>query len=186
MVTLMSLWLPILLSAVAVFLASFVIHMVLTYHRSDVRPLPNEQRVQEAVRGTPPGLTYFFPHAPTPKEMSSPAMIEKFKAGPVGMLTVFPPGPPTMTKNLVQWFVFTVAVGVFVAYVCGRALAPGAEYLAVFRIAGTVAFLGHAGAEATNAIWRGQSWGTTVKNYADGLVYALLTAGVFGWLWPAG
>lgn len=152
MVTVMSLWLPILLSAVAVFLASFVLHMVLTYHRSDVRPLPAEGRVQDAVRGTPVG-SYFFPHAAGPKELSNPAMIEKFKAGPVGILTVLPSGPPSMTKNLAQWFVFSMVVGLFVAYVTGRTVMPGAEYLSVFRIAGTVAFLGYAGAEATNSIW---------------------------------
>jgi hypothetical protein len=184
MVTVMSLWLPILLSAVAVFLASFVAHMVLTYHRSDYRQLPNEQRVQDAVRGTPPGGAYFFPYAGSPKELSKPAVIEKFKAGPVGMLTVLPSGPPAMTQNLVQWFVFCVVVGVFVAYLCSRTIPMGAAYLMVFRIAGTVAFLAYAGAEAANSIWRGQGWGTTVKNYVDGLAYALLTAGVFGWLWP--
>ena len=183
MVTLMSLWLPILVSAVLVFLASFVLHMVLTYHHSDVRQLPAEGRVQDAVRGTPVG-SYFFPHAAGPKEARTPAMVEKFKAGPVGILTVLPSGPPTMTKSLAQWFVFCVVVGAFVAYVTGRTVMPGAEYLGVFRVAGTVAFLGYAGAEATNAIWRGQSWGVTVKNYVDGLIYALLTAGVFGWLWP--
>jgi hypothetical protein len=36
-----------------------------------------------------------------------------------------------------------------------------------------------------NSIWRGQSWGTTWKHVADGLVYALVTAGTFGWLWPS-
>jgi hypothetical protein len=184
MVTLTSLWLPILLSAVAVFLASFVLHMVLTYHRSDYRGLTNEQRVMDAVRGTSPGATYMFPYCATPKEASAPAMVEKFKAGPVGILTVLPSGPPSMAKNLAQWFVFCVVVGVFVAYLASRTVPAGAQYLMVFRIAGTVAFLGYAGAEVTNSIWRGQAWGVTVKNTVDGLVYALLTAGVFGWLWP--
>jgi hypothetical protein len=118
------------------------------------------------------------------KEMGTPAMMEKFKRGPVGMLTALPAGPPTMPKHLTQWFVFCLVVGLFAAYVASRTLGPGAPYLSVFRIAGTVAFLGYAGAEATNAIWRGQPWGTTLRNYLDGLVYGLLTAGVFGWLWP--
>lgn len=185
MVTIMSLWLPILLSSVLVFLVSFVIHMVLTYHRSDFTGLPNEDQVREAVRpgNLVPG-TYMFPHAASPKEMSSPAIVEKFTKGPVGILTVLPAGPPTMTKNLVQWFVFIIVAGIFAAYVTGRTVAPGTEYLRVFQIAGTVAFLMYAGAEAQNSIWRGQAWGVTVKNYVDGLVYALLTAGVFGWLWP--
>ena len=125
MVSMMSLWLPIVLSAGLVFLASFVLHMVLTYHRSDVRQLPAEARVQDAVRGTPVG-SYFFPHAASPKELSNPAMIEKFKTGPVGILTVLPSGPPTMTKNLAQWFAFCVVVGVFVAYLTSRTVPAGA------------------------------------------------------------
>jgi len=185
MVTIASLWIPILVSAVLVFVASSVIHMVLTYHRADYRQLPNEERVLDALRGAalPPGA-YFYPYAGSVKEMGTPAMIEKFKRGPVGMLIAMPAGPPTMTKSLVQWFGFCLVVGVFTAYVAGRALGPGAPYLTVFRMAGTVAFLGYVGAEATNTIWRGQSLGTTLRNYMDGLIYALLTAGVFGWLWP--
>jgi hypothetical protein len=185
MVTIASLWLPILVAAVVVFVASTIIHMVLTYHRADYHALPDEERLLDAVRGAnlTPGV-YFYPYAASMKEMGTPAMIEKFKRGPVGMLVALPAGPPTMPKHLVQWFGFCLVVGVFAAYVASRALDPGASYLSVFRIAGTVAFLGYAGAEATNAIWRGQPWGATLRNSIDGLVYALLTAGVFGWLWP--
>jgi len=184
MVTITSLWLPILLSAVAVFLASWVMHVLLTYHNKDVRQLPNEEQVMNAVRGgnLTPGV-YVFPYCASPKEMQSPAMVEKYKRGPVGLLTALRSGPPEMTTNLVQWFVFGLGVSLFVAYVTSRTVAPAAEYLAVFRVAGTIAFLGYAGAEAQNSIWRGQPWGTTVRNSVDGLVYALLTAGFFGWLW---
>jgi len=35
-----------------------------------------------------------------------------------------------------------------------------------------------------NAIWKGQPWSVTLKEIFDGLVYGLLTAGTFGWLWP--
>lgn len=184
MVTITSLWLPILLSAVAVFLASWVMHVVLKYHNNDVRQLPNEDQVMNAVRGSnvAPGV-YVFPYCASPREMQSPAMVEKYKRGPVGLLVALRSGPPEMTSNLVQWFVFCLVASAFVAYMASRTLQPGAEYLAVFRIAGTVAFLGYAGAEALNSIWRGQPWGTTLRNSVDGLVYALLTAGVFGWLW---
>lgn len=183
MVSIGSLWLAIVLAAVIVFIASSVIHMVLTYHKKDMGQVPNEDRVMDAVRGTPPGA-YMFPYASSPKEMGTPAMTEKYTRGPVALLNVLPPGPPTMTKNLVQWFVFCLAVGVFVAYVVGRTTAPGTDYMHVFRLAGTVAFLGYAGADATNSIWRAQPWGNTLRSYVDGLIYALLTAGVFGWLWP--
>jgi hypothetical protein len=186
MVTLTALWLPILLSAVAVFLASSLVHMVFTYHRSDYGKLPEEDRVVEAIRGAkvPPG-TYMFPHAGSPKELRSPEMLAKFERGPLGMLTVRPGGPPVMGKNLAQWFVFCLVISVFVAYVCGRTLAAGTDYLAVFRIAGVVALLGYASGDVMASIWKWQGWGTTAKGVLDGLVYALLTAGVFGWLWPA-
>jgi len=185
MVAITALWLPILLSAVLVFIASSVIHMVLTYHRTDYGKLPNENRVLDALRGEnlAPG-SYMFPRAATLKDMGSPEMVEKFKRGPVGLLTMLPSGPPTMTKSLVQWFVFCLVVGAFVAYVAGRTLGPGAGYLPVFRVAGTVAFLGYAGAQVVNSIWGGMPWSNTAKNTVDGLVYGLLTAGVFGWLWP--
>jgi hypothetical protein len=34
------------------------------------------------------------------------------------------------------------------------------------------------------AIWYRRSCSTTLKDVFDGLVYGLLTAGTFGWLWP--
>ena len=185
MVYLTALWLPILLSAVVVFIASSIIHMVLPYHRSDHKKLPNEDKLLEAMRnaGVAPG-NYHFPHAVSHKEMKSPEMIEKLKKGPVGLVNVIPNGPPAMGKYLLLWFIFCLVISSFVAYVAGRALGAGAPYLAVFRIAGTVGFLGYAAAQATDSIWKGQAWSTTTKHMFDGLVYGLLTAGVFGWLWP--
>lgn len=185
MVYLTSLWLPILLSAVVVFVASSIIHMVLPYHRSDYKKVPNEEKLLEAMRslGVAPGA-YFFPHVTSHKEMKSPAVIEKYKKGPVGMVNIFSSGPPAMPKFLLKWFLFCLGISVFVAYLAGRALSPGADYLAVFRIAGTAGFLGYAAAHATDSIWKGQPGSTTLKHMFDGLVYGLLTAGMFGWLWP--
>ena len=182
MVSIGSLWLPILLSAVGVFIASSVIHMVLTYHRADVKPLPNEGAV-DGLRGVPPGV-YMVPHATSIKEAGTPAMIEKFKRGPVGVLTLRPAGAPGMGKNLAQWFVFSLGVGVFVAYILSRTVAAGAEYMGVFRLAGTIAFLGYSFSEATHSIWAGQPWSNTWRHWLDGLIYGLVTAGMFGWLWP--
>ncbi len=186
MVSLTTLWLPIVLSAVVVFIASSIIHMLLAYHRSEYKKLPGEANVLAAMRneGVTPGF-YAFPCAASPKDMKSPEMIEKYKQGPVGMVTFMPSGPPAMGKNLVLWFVFCLVIGVFVAYLSGRTLSVGAEYLAVFRIAGAVAFLGYAAGHATNSIWLGHPWSMSLKHIFDGLVYGLLTAGVFGWLWPA-
>ena len=185
MVGLMSLWLPILLSAVAVFLASSITHMVLRYHRSDFQGMPGEEGVREAIRkaGVKPG-SYMFPHCEDMGELKKPEVIKKWEQGPVGMMHVLPSGPPTMGKALGQWFVYSVIVGFLVAYVTGRTLHAGTEYLQVFRVAGTVAFLAYAGAEPMMSIWKGQKWSTTAKNVFDDFIYAMLTGGVFGWLWP--
>jgi hypothetical protein len=185
MVPITALWLPILLSAVIVFVASSIIHMVLPMHKSDYRKLPAEDRVLDAMRaaGVAPGRTYHFPYA-THKEMKSPEAVERFKRGPVGLLTVIPSGVPAMGKYLGQWFVYCVVIGVFVAYLTGRTRGPGTQYLEVFRVAGTTAFLGYAAAQIQESIWKGQSWGVTLKHVFDGLIYGLLTAGTFGWLWP--
>src|SRR5260370_18586488 len=141
MVPLTALWLPILLAAIIVFFASFVMHMVLPYHRSDYQKLPDEDKLLAALRaaGLKRGL-YVFPFC-THKEMKSPAMIEKYNQGPVGMMTVFPSGPPAMPKFLTMWFVHCLIIGFFVAYLTGHTVAPGRRYLAVFRWAVTPAFL---------------------------------------------
>lgn len=185
MTELIELWLPILLSAVIVFVVSSIIHMVFTYHRTDVKRVPAEDEVMDVLRkvGIPPG-DYMFPYAGSPKRMKEADFIDKMKKGPVAFFTVMPSGPPSMGKNLIQWFLYCVVVGIFAAYIAGRALAPGADYLAVFRFAGCTAFIGYALALWQNSIWYKRAWSTTLKSTFDGLVYALLTAGTFGWLWP--
>jgi hypothetical protein len=184
MVSLTALWLPIVLSAVIVFIASSILHMLLPYHRSDYQRLPDEDKLLGVLRAA--GLKrgqYVFPFC-TRKEMKSPAAIEKYKQGPVGMMTIFPSGPPAMPKFLGMWFVFCLIVGFFVAYLTGRTVAVGANYLVVFRVAGTAGFLAYGLGHLSNGIWKGQPWSSTLKEVIDGLVYGLLTAGAFGWLWP--
>jgi hypothetical protein len=185
MVPLLSLWAPILLSAVIVFAASSIIHMVLGYHRSDIKRVPSEDAFLDAFRklDIAPG-DYGVPCAGSMKEMKDPAFTEKLMRGPRVFMTVIAGGPPSMGKNLCLWFLYSVVVGIFAAYVAGRALGPGAHYLAVFRFAGCTAFVGYALALWQNSIWYQRAWGTTIRSTIDGLIYALLTAGTFGWLWP--
>ena len=185
MVPIVSLWLPILLSAVAVFVASSIIHMVLTYHRSDFKKLPAEDDVMDALRKfqVPPG-DYIFPKPASPKEMKDPAFQERMKKGPIGFLTVRPGITPSMGKPLAFWFLYCVVVGVFAAWVAARALTAGAPFGAVFRFAGVTAFAGYALGLWQNTIWYWRSAATTLKSTFDGLIYALLTAAIFGWLWP--
>src|SRR5207249_8006952 len=100
MIPLTALWLPILVSAVVVFFASFIMHMVLAYHKSDYRKLPDEDRVTDAMRsaGVARGPAYFFPYFSF-KEMKSAPAVEKMKRGPVGLLTVLPNGPTSDGKE---------------------------------------------------------------------------------------
>jgi hypothetical protein len=186
MVPIASLWLPILLAAVLVFVASSVIHMVLKYHRNDFRALPDEAAVADALRplSIPPG-DYAMPYAGSTDAMKSPEYAAKLEKGPVAFMTVLPSGAWSMGSSLAQWFVYCVVVGVFAAYVTGRAVPAGGAYLDVFRFAGTTAFAGYALALAQHPIWYKRAWSTTLKSMFDGLVYALLTAGAFGWLWPS-
>ena len=184
MIAITALWLPILLSAVIVFVASSIMHMLLPYHRSDYQQLPEEDKLLATLRAAnlKRGL-YIFPFC-THKDMKSPAAQEKYKQGPVGTLTVIPNGPPAMPKYLAMWFTYCIVIGFFAAYLAGHTLAAGAQYLAVFRVAGTAAFLGYGLGNLSNGIWKGQTWSVTIKEVVDGLVYSLLTAGTFGWLWP--
>ncbi|MBI4481579.1 MAG: hypothetical protein HY652_01685 [Acidobacteria bacterium] len=164
MVPLTSLWLPILLAAAAVFVASSIIHMVLPYHRTDFRKVPAEDEVMDALRkfDISPG-DYMVPCAGSPKQMKDPGFIDKMKRGPVAFLTVMESGPPSMGASLAQWFLYCIAVSVFAAYIAGRALAPGAPYLAVFRFAGCTAFAGYALALWQNSIWYKRAWNATLK-----------------------
>ena len=185
MVPLTSLWAPILLSAVFVFILSSVIHMVLGYHRSDYGKLASEDEAMAALRkfSIPPG-DYFIPCAGGPKDMKNPEFLKKLELGPVGSLTILPPGGFGMGKRLVGWFVYSIVVGVLAASVAGHVLAPGTPYKPVFHLVGLVAWGGYALALWQSPIWKGTKVSTTVKMTFDGLLYALLTAGTFGWLWP--
>ena len=184
MVSAFSLWVPILVSGLLVFIASSVIHMLLPYHRKDYRGVPDEDGMMDALRGVAAG-DYFIPHAGSTEVQRSEAYREKARRGPVVFMTVLAEDRLfNMRDQLLQWFLYCIVVGLFTAYVTGLALGPGAEYMAVFRFASTTAFIGYALAHPQRSIWYSQSWGTTGRNVFDGLVYGLLTGGVFGWLWP--
>lgn len=185
MVPLGALWLPILLSAVLVFVLSSIIHMVLKYHNSDYHQLPNEDAVRTALRsGNPDPGQYVVPYCSDMKQMEAPEMKQKYVEGPVGVLFLKRPGPVSMGAPLAQWFVFNLIVSVFVAYIASHVLEAGTPYLAVFRVVGATAFLAYSAGNIPNAIWMGKPWGVAFKESIDGLLYGLMTAGAFGWLWP--
>ena len=186
MVPLGALWLPILVAAVLVFLVSAAVWMVLPHHRSDFAGLSNEEEVRSALAAgdVSPGQ-YHIPYAGSREARQDPEMQKRFEEGPNAFLTVVSRGRPSMGKQFAGWFVFLLAVGVVCAYVAGQTLGPGAEYLEVFQITGTVAWAAYGFAYVQEAVWFGRPWGFVVKQILDALAYALVTAGAFGWLWPA-
>ena len=185
MVPLASLVLPVLVAAVLVFIASSIIHMVLPYHRTDYRRAPKEDDLMAALRtfNLAPG-DYFMPFASGSSDMNSPAFKEKWATGPVLVFTVLPSGANFMGSQLAMWFVYNLVVAFFAGYVASRVLGPSTDYLQVFRVVGTSAFMGYALGLWQMTIWYKRSVATTLKSTFDGLVYACLTAGAFGWLWP--
>lgn len=182
---LIDLWLPILVSAVFVFVVSSLIHLLTPLHKNDYRGLPGEAKLLGVLRAESiPTGQYAFPYASSMKETSSPEMIQKYQEGPVGYMTVLPNRPPAMGAALVQWFLYSILIGFLVAYVAHVQLAAGAEYRVVFRITGTIAVIAYAIGHIHESIWLGRPWSTTFKHMLGGLVYGLCTGGVFGWLWP--
>lgn len=185
MVPIPSLWLPILVSAAVVFILSAILHMVLPFHRNDFKKIAKEDQLLDALRSLEitPG-DYMVPCGATPEACKDPAFVAKMAKGPIIMMTVLKGGPMSMGKELFQWFLFSVAVAIVAAYITGHALGAGADYRQVFRYAGCVTFVAYGFGLIPDSIWYKRSWVTTWKCVADALIYALFSAGIFGWLWP--
>jgi hypothetical protein len=181
-----SLWLPGLVSAVVVFVTSSVLHMVLTYHRADHKPLPQEDAIRDVLgkASLAPGV-YFTPHCKDHKAINEPANLAKFEKGPVAIITVYPNGAPKMQKHLALWFGFCLAVSFTAAYVARHTLQPNALGMEVMRITGTVAFAAYCLSQASESIWKGQPWSNTFRMMLDGVIYAVVTGLVFRLLWPS-
>ncbi len=179
--TILSLWLPILLSAVLVWVASALIWTVLPWHKSDFRKLPDEEAARAAINGAEPGK-YMLPYCVDQNEYKKEEVQQKFIDGPQAYLTVIPNGLPNMAPKLLQIFLFYILIGVLAAYFVSRTIEMDSSYLEVFRIAGTTAFIAHGVAFFQDSIWFGRPWSLTAKTLFDALIYGLLTGGVFGWL----
>jgi hypothetical protein len=176
------LWLPILVSAIAVWVLSAIVWIVLPHHRSDYAPLPDEDEARAALKGVPPGL-YSIPYDPDQSLQKTPEGRQKFEDGPVAILTFWPKGLPAMGKTLVVWFGFCVFIGVMTAYVLTRTMSPGGDFYDVWQVAATVAWLGFGTGAIPRAIWFGEPWPVTVKHLADALLYALVSGAIFAGLW---
>lgn len=185
MVGLASLWMPIVVSAVFVFIALAVIHMIPGWHQRDMAAIPGEDKVMEALRSlnVQPG-EYRFPFGNTTKEMEAPEFVAKMKSGPVGTMTIRPNGELPFGKMMGLWFLYSLGIAVLSAYVTGRTHGAGAPFAEVFRVTTTVAFCCYAIALWQPWIWWGKSTRMTLTYSVDGLVYAMVTGATFAWLWP--
>lgn len=179
--TIMTLWMPILVSAVVVFMAGAVIWMAMPWHKTDWSKTPDEEAIRGALKGTPPGQ-YTVPNCPDQAQYKAPDMQQKFIDGPQAFITVVPNGLPNMGPKLAMMFAYNLLVAVLCAYFVSRTVAPGADYLAVFRIAGAVAFVAYGVAYIQESVWFGRKWSATLKTFLDALIYGVLTGGIFGWL----
>ncbi|HVI74575.1 MAG TPA: hypothetical protein VM683_06285 [Anaeromyxobacteraceae bacterium] len=177
------LWLPILLSAVLVFFLSAASHMVLPWRRNEWGRITESDALQAALRGLKPGL-YAFPSSPDPKQQMTKEWMERWAKGPSGWLTLAAPGPIQMGRNMGLSFLVFVLVAFFDAYVASHALGPAPHYRAVFRIVGTIGFLSFGVGSIFNSIWYSRPWRAYAADVIDALLFGLVMAGVFGWLWP--
>jgi hypothetical protein len=184
MLHLASLWLPTLLSAVAVFVVSSIMHTVLPWHRTDYGRLSNEDQVMDSMRAlaVPPG-DYMVPRPANRDDMRSATFAEKVKRGPVMVMTVMQGGGFNMGRNLGLWFVYLVLVAGVAGHLAALALGSNADHRLVFHTVGLASFLGYAAALWQMTIWYNRSWITTLKSTVDGLIYGIVTALIFGWLW---
>lgn len=181
-----SLWLPVVVSAVAVWLVSAILHMVLKYHRADHRQLPDEEAIAAAMRQAGPGPgVYMTPYCADTSAMKDPAFLKRYEEGPVAIITVMRSGAPAMGKYLLQWFLFCLLVSFVASYVARHTLAPGADPLEVMRITGAVAFAGYGLGYVQDSIWKAIPWSNSLRGILDAVIYAVLTGLVFRLLWPA-
>jgi hypothetical protein len=186
MISLFAFWLPILISAAAVFILSSIIHMAFPWHKSDYQKVPNEEKVMDALRAfaLPPG-DYMMPQANDMRDMRSPEFQAKMKKGPMMIATIRPGGQTGMGMNLLVWFLYSIVIGIFAAYVASRAIQGAALPLQIFRFVGVTTFLSYSCGLWQMTIWYSRSWVTTLKSTVDAFLYACTTACIFVWLWPA-
>ena len=186
MVSITSLSLAILLSMVLVWAASALIWTVLPWHKKDYGGLADEDSALAALRpqNLVPGQ-YQFPYMTSAGDIKDSAVRQKFEAGPAGFMTILPRGVPGMGLNMVLSAAYYLLVSIVVAYLASRTLSPGADYLTVFRLTSTIAWLAYGAATVPDAIWFGRPWSSVLKGLWDAFLYGLLTGGAFGWLWPA-
>ena len=186
MVTLTSLWLPILLGAVFVFVASSLIHMAFRWHNADYRKLPNEDDVRSVIRKASPAPgQYVVPHCLDMKQLQTPEMQQKFVEGPNALLWIRANGRQGMGPLLGQWFALNLLVSFMVAYIAAHTLAAGVAPMQVLRVTASIGFLAYGIGSISHGIWFYKPWTAVGKDLLDALIYGFAGGAAFAWLWPA-
>jgi hypothetical protein len=177
---LLELLLPIILSAIALFFASFLSWMVLPLHFRDWVKCDRDEDLTNAVRdlGLPAG-SYMFPGWNTPEEMKSPEYVAKWEKGPVGIMTVFP--KVSMGQNLGLTFLYFLAVSFCLAYLASFAVDRGADFMHVFRFVATAGLMAFLAAILQHAIW---FHNRIIGHIIESVAYAVITGAIFAAMWP--
>jgi hypothetical protein len=197
------LWLPILVSGVAVWIVSALCWMAIGHHNKDTAGIPNEQDFTDTIRrlNLKPG-NYGFPDFQKCKSLPKEEKAKFFKdwdKNPSGLLRVW--APANMGVNMFMTFLFYLVTSVVLAYL-GWIVLPhggsvatttadthismglGSSFSHVFRVISTAAVLAYCFASFPNDLWFQKSRRAMLMNLIDGVVFALITGAVFAWLWP--
>ena len=180
-----ALWLPILVSAVGVFIASSLVHMVFKWHNSEYRAVANEDAVADALRaGSPAPGMYHIPHCVDMKDLQKEEVKAKFRNGPIALITIIRSGEPKMGPQLRNWFILNLVVSALAALLAVQSFGLGANPNAAGHLAGMLAFLTYGGGSVQQSVWMGKPWSSTAKDLLDALIYGTVVALTFMWLWP--
>jgi hypothetical protein len=185
MVSFTALIVPIVISAVLVFILAALVWMVLPHHKGEWKGFSNEDAVRNALGAQKPadGI-YMVPFAGSAPARKDPAFLKKLQDGPRAFVTMAGAGNVSMGPMMAQSVVFYLIVSSITAYVAAHVLPAGTPYLQVFRVVGTIAWLAYGFGTVPESIWFGKPWSSTLKGMLDALLFALVTAGTFGWRWP--
>ncbi len=179
-----ALWLPIILTAIVLFFASFIAWTILPHHESDFKKLDQEDQLMEFVRGlNAPAGNYMFPFMSHADQKDS-EKIEKYKTGPRGTLVMW--DYPNMGRNLGLTFLYFLVIAVVTAYIAwsalGGALAADIRFMKAFQITGAIGVLVFASSGTLNSVWFRRR---VLTDVIDGIVYGVIMGLLFGFLWPA-
>ncbi len=191
---LMELWVPALISGVACTAVAAISWLVLPFHQKSWKRLPAEPAVLDAMRGSmaPRPGQYPLPYS-IGQDLNRPDMRAALEHGPVGYLFITRNGPPSTALNLVLMFLFFTATSVLTAWISWHAFIPqigtahqpyNLPFAHIAKTVGAISAMAYGFGAFQQSVWFGRPWSSFFLQIVDALMYAAVTAFVFGWLWP--